>query len=77
MCGCCSGGSGAARIERVCGFDPLDQVRDVIVFVLGSEGRPLEHVGFVARGALKMTVGKKSISPRFEQENEWGNLIIL
>lgn len=44
--------AGLERISRACGFDPLDRVRSAFVFVVGDEGRPLEHVGFVARGEL-------------------------
>lgn len=43
---------GARRIERTCGYDPLAQVEDAVVFVLGPDERPFEHVGFVARGEV-------------------------
>lgn len=39
---------GVRRIERACGYDPLAQVDEVVVFAF--DGRPFEHTGFVARG---------------------------
>jgi len=46
------GEKGIDRIESQCGFDPLDQLRDLVVFVNGESPRSLEHVGFVGRGEL-------------------------
>ncbi len=43
---------GMRRIERACGYDPLEQVDEAVVFTSGSERRPFEHVGFVARGEM-------------------------
>jgi hypothetical protein len=43
---------GMRRIERVCGYDPLQQVDEVVVFVSGGDERPFEHVGFLARGEM-------------------------
>lgn len=45
-------GGGTRRIERVCGYDPLDGVEDAVVFVFGSDEHPFEHVGFVAFGEM-------------------------
>lgn len=44
--------AGLERIVGACGFDPIERVATVAVFVLGSEQRPLERLGFVARGDL-------------------------
>lgn len=46
------GGQGLARIEGACGFDPLERLRTVAVFIVGTEARPLERTGFLARGDL-------------------------
>jgi hypothetical protein len=50
------GDAGMARIRSACGFDPLDAVRTVDVFLLGNaesaRDASLEEVAFVARGAL-------------------------
>lgn len=46
------GGRGLERIVERCGFDPLDQIRHVIVFVTGEGTRSLDRVGLVARGPL-------------------------
>lgn len=43
---------GVRRIERTCGYDPLEQVDQAIVFLFGPDDRPFQHVGFVARGEL-------------------------
>src|SRR5688572_21197918 len=43
---------GLRRIERECGFDPLEQVSDAVVFVHGDRADELESIGVVARGAL-------------------------
>jgi hypothetical protein len=43
---------GVRRIERECGYDPLEQVEQVVVFVSGTDERPFEHVGFLARGEM-------------------------
>ncbi|MBX3270293.1 MAG: hypothetical protein KF729_08525 [Sandaracinaceae bacterium] len=40
------------RIERTCGYDPLDQIDEAVVFVSGPAQRPFEQLGFVARGAM-------------------------
>ncbi|GAB5546655.1 MAG: hypothetical protein SangKO_064150 [Sandaracinaceae bacterium] len=44
--------SGARRIERTCGYDPLALVDDAVIFATGSDERPFAHVGFVARGEV-------------------------
>lgn len=44
--------AGLERIERACGFDPLERLRSVAVFVVGTEARPFERLGFLARGDL-------------------------
>jgi len=45
------------RIERLCGFNPLERIREGVVFVSGDrrggEDIELAHVGFVARGDLQ------------------------
>lgn len=43
---------GVRRIERACGYDPLDDVDEAVVFTTGSDERPFAHVGFVARGEV-------------------------
>lgn len=43
---------GVRRIERACGYDPLEQVDEAIVFATGTTERPFEHVGFLARGEM-------------------------
>lgn len=43
---------GLDRVERDCGFDPLERLRTVSLFVIGTETRPFERVGFLARGDL-------------------------
>jgi len=51
--------AGLARIESTCGFDPLDQLRTLQVFVLRAEEEEEEgdagfdQVAFLARGALE------------------------
>ncbi len=45
-------GRGVRRIEAKCGFDPLEQLTQVTVFVDGDARSPLNHLGFVARGDL-------------------------
>lgn len=45
-------GGGLDRVERDCGFDPLARLRAVSIFVIGTETRPLERLGFLARGDL-------------------------
>ncbi len=46
------GDEGIRRIERTCGFDPLAQIDDVVLFATGDEPEALERVGVVARGRL-------------------------
>jgi hypothetical protein len=43
---------GVRRIERMCGYDPLEQIDEAVVFVGGPRERPFEHLGFVARGEM-------------------------
>lgn len=43
---------GVRRIERLCGYDPLEQVEEAVVFLGGDGDRPFEHLGFVARGEM-------------------------
>ena len=42
----------ARRIERTCGYDPLDEIERAVVFSFGPAERPFEHLGFVARGEM-------------------------
>lgn len=44
--------AGLERIERACGFDPIERLRSVAVFVVGTQARPFERLGFLARGDL-------------------------
>lgn len=44
---------GVRRIEAACGFDPLSQLTDLVVFATGDAPGDLDHVGFVARGDLE------------------------
>lgn len=41
---------GMRRIERDCGFDPLEMIDDAVVFVRSDQGEELGAIGFVARG---------------------------
>jgi hypothetical protein len=43
---------GVRRIERLCGYDPLEQVEEAVIFSGGTGARPFEHLGFVARGEM-------------------------
>jgi hypothetical protein len=43
---------GVRQIERACGYDPLEQVEEAVVFALGDGERPFEHLGFVGRGEM-------------------------
>ena len=43
---------GVRSIETTCGYDPLDDLEQVVVFAFGEEERPFDHLGFVARGEL-------------------------
>lgn len=43
---------GVRRIERLCDYDPLEQVEEAVVFLGGTSDRPFEHLGFVARGEM-------------------------
>lgn len=47
------GDAGYQRIVSTCGFDPLGDLRTVDVYLVGTARRPLDQVGFVARGALR------------------------
>lgn len=47
------GDEGYQRIVEDCGFDPLADLRTADVYVVGTERRPLDQIGFVARGALR------------------------
>lgn len=44
---------GRRRIVDACGFDPLAELRTADIYVVGTRRRPLDQVGFVARGALR------------------------
>lgn len=44
--------AGLERITGACGFDPIERVQTVAVFVVGTPQRPFERLGFVARGDL-------------------------
>jgi hypothetical protein len=44
---------GRRHIVEACGFDPLADLRTADVYVVGTRRRPLDQVGFVARGALR------------------------
>lgn len=46
------GDEGIRRIERTCGFDPLAQLDDVVLFATGDAPDRLDRVGVVARGEL-------------------------
>lgn len=46
------GDAGVRRIEETCGYDPLEQIEDAYVFVLGPDAHPFEHLGFVAVGPM-------------------------
>lgn len=39
-------------IERACGYDPLEQVDEAVVFVEGSREHPFDSVGVLARGEM-------------------------
>lgn len=43
---------GLAHVREACGFDPLARLRTAEIFVVGTTRRPLDQVGFVARGDL-------------------------
>lgn len=45
------GARGLERITSTCGFNPLEQLEDVVVFITGTEAS-LDHVGFVGRGGF-------------------------
>jgi hypothetical protein len=47
-----TGGLAAGRIPRRCGFDPLAQVDDLVLFAEGPSPDSLQHVGVVAQGEL-------------------------
>jgi hypothetical protein len=47
------GDEGYHRIVDRCGFDPLLDLRTVDVYLVGTSRRPLDQVGFVARGPLR------------------------
>ncbi len=44
------GDRGLRRLRARCGFDPSTQLDELMVFVLGSEPRSLDHLVFAARG---------------------------
>lgn len=46
------GDAGIREIERQCGFDPIAQLDDLVLFATGDEPQELERVGVIARGAL-------------------------
>jgi len=41
---------GLEQLRETCGFDPLKNAHDLVIFVRGDEDEPLAHVGFVLRG---------------------------
>lgn len=43
---------GVRRVERACGYDPLELVEEAFVFVSGTRERPFGEVGFVAQGDM-------------------------
>jgi hypothetical protein len=47
------GDEGYRNIVEACGFDPLADLRTADVYLVGTSRRPLDQVGFVARGALR------------------------
>lgn len=47
------GDEGYQRVVETCGFDPLADLTTADVYVLGTARRPLDQIGFVARGALR------------------------
>jgi len=44
------GDSGLEELTRVCGFDPLEDAEDLLVFIVGDGDEPMAHVGFILRG---------------------------
>lgn len=46
------GDAGIRQIERQCGFDPIAQLDDLVLFAMGDEPQELERVGVIARGVL-------------------------
>ncbi|HJL49711.1 MAG TPA: hypothetical protein RMG45_27880, partial [Polyangiaceae bacterium LLY-WYZ-15_(1-7)] len=44
------GDAGLERLRERCGFDPADQVEELVVFVSGEEPDSLDHVTVLARG---------------------------
>lgn len=42
--------AGMDRVQRTCGFNPLERVAEATVFVTGDEADGLDRLGFVARG---------------------------
>ena len=57
------------RIRRRCGFDPLAQVEDVILFAHGSNPRTLEHVGVVTRGPFQHEKLGRCLEQAFEADS--------
>jgi hypothetical protein len=51
--GLAGGDDGLERVRRDCGFDPLESLRTVAIFVIGTDETPFQRVGFVARGDLE------------------------
>lgn len=47
------GDEGYQRIVETCGFDPLADLSTADVYVIGTARRPLDQIGFVARGRLR------------------------
>ncbi|NOY93899.1 MAG: hypothetical protein GXP55_22175 [Deltaproteobacteria bacterium] len=41
---------GLEQLRETCGFDPLKNAHDLVIFVRGDAEEPLAHVGFVLRG---------------------------
>jgi len=46
------GDQGMRQIERVCGFNPIDEIDELVIAASGDEPTDLDRVGIVARGPL-------------------------
>lgn len=48
------GDRGLRELRQNCGYDPLANAHDLVIFVLGDGDEPMAHVGFVLRGHFDM-----------------------
>ena len=62
------GDEGMRRLERTCGFDPLAQLTDVVLFATGDETDRLDRVGVVARGDLDHETLAQCVSKVVEED---------